>query len=125
PDPGEIDRLANDKAYIHFGGVFGLFRSQKESIITDITKLLDRFNEFQFDKLVVEDLLHTPFSAVDTDPSQQSIIGTLGANANQVIQGPPGTGKSQSLTALIVNALANNRKCLVVCEKKTALDVIK
>ncbi len=42
-----------------------------------------------------------------------------------MIQGPPGTGKSQSLTALITNALANNLKCLVVCEKKTALDIIK
>jgi very-short-patch-repair endonuclease len=125
PEATQVDTIANNKAYIHFGGVFGLFRAQKESIITDIAKLLDRFEEFEFDNLVVENLSTTPFSAVPTDPSQQTIISSLGAYANQIIQGPPGTGKSQSLTALITNALANGLKCLVVCEKKTALDVIK
>ncbi|RYD59134.1 MAG: hypothetical protein EOP56_02580 [Sphingobacteriales bacterium] len=125
PDASQIDSIANNKAYIHFGGIFGLFRAQKESIITDISKLIDRFDEFQFDNLVVENLSSTPFSAVETDPSQQAILSALGTDANQIIQGPPGTGKSQSLTALITNSLANGLKCLVVCEKKTALDVIK
>jgi len=125
PDAAEIDAIANNKAYIHFGGVFGLFRAQKESIINDITKLLDRFDEFEFDNLKVENVSDTPFSAVSTDPTQQAIISTLGLYSNQIIQGPPGTGKSQSLTALVTNALANGLKCLVVCEKKTALDVIK
>lgn len=125
PEASQIDAIANNKAYIHFGGIFGLFRAQKESIITDITRLLDRFDDFEFDELKVESLSTTPFSAVDTDPSQQAIIGALGNEPNQIIQGPPGTGKSQSLTALITNALANGLKCLVVCEKKTALDVIK
>lgn len=125
PDAGQIDSIANNKAYIHFGGIFGLFRAQKESIITDISKLIDRFDEFQFDNLIVENLSSTPFSAVETDPSQQAILSALGTDANQIIQGPPGTGKSQSLTALITNSLANGLKCLVVCEKKTALDVIK
>lgn len=125
PEASRIDQIAGSGAYIHFGGVFGLFRAQKESIITDITKLLDRFDEFQFDEVVAENLSTTPFSAVETDPSQQAIISALGSAPNQIIQGPPGTGKSQSLTALITNALANNLKCLVVCEKKTALDVIR
>ena len=125
PDSASVDTIANSKAYIHFGGVFGLFRAQKESIITDITKLLDRFEEFDFDNLKVESLSDTPFSAVNTDPTQQAIISTLALENNQIIQGPPGTGKSQSLTALVTNALANGLKCLVVCEKKTALDVIK
>lgn len=125
PEASHIDTIANNKAYIHFGGVFGLFRAQKESIISDITRLLDRFEEFEFDELKVDNLSISPFSAVATDPSQQAIISTLGKDVNQIIQGPPGTGKSQSLTALITNALANGMKCLVVCEKKTALDVIK
>jgi len=125
PEAATIDNIANNKAYIHFGGVFGLFRAQKESIISDISRLLERFDEFQFDNLKVENLSDTPFSAVNTDPAQQAIISTLGSESNQIIQGPPGTGKSQSLTALVTNALANGLKCLVVCEKKTALDVIK
>jgi len=125
PEAAEIDSIANNRAYIHFGGVFGLFRAQKESIITDITKLLDRFDEFEFDRLQPNELTGTRFSAVNTDPAQQAIMTTLGSHANQIIQGPPGTGKSQSLTALVTNSLANGLKCLVVCEKKTALDVIK
>ena len=125
PEATEIDSIANNKAYIHFGGVFGLFRAQKESIITDITRLIERFDEFEFENLKVENLSITPFSAVNTDPTQQAIINALGVETNQIIQGPPGTGKSQSLTALITNAVANGLKCLVVCEKKTALDIIR
>ncbi len=125
PDATELKSFANNNAYIHFGGVLGLFRAQKESIINDITRLLDRVDQFEFDNLQIDFTPDSQFSAVRTDPSQQSIISSLGTNANQIIQGPPGTGKSQSLTALITNALANDLKCLVVCEKKTALEVIK
>lgn len=125
PEATDIDNIANNKAYIHFGGVFGLFKAQKESIITDITRLLERFEEFEFENLKTENLSNSPFSAVNTDPTQQAIINALDGETNQIIQGPPGTGKSQSLTALITNAVANGLKCLVVCEKKTALDVIK
>ncbi|MGE8423942.1 MAG: hypothetical protein ACN6PI_13995, partial [Sphingobacterium siyangense] len=51
PEASQIDVIANNKAYIHFGGIFGLFRAQKESIITDISRLLDRFDAFEFDEL--------------------------------------------------------------------------
>lgn len=125
PESATIDARSNNLPYIHFGGVFGLFRTQKESIITDIDKLIERANEFKFDDLKVEGFSGTAHSAVETDPSQQEILSTLGLDPKKIIQGPPGTGKSQSLTALITNALANNLKCLVVCEKKTAHDVIK
>jgi very-short-patch-repair endonuclease len=125
PDAASFASLASNKAWIYFGGVFGLYRTQKESIITDIDELIQRHGEFDFEDLKVESLTSTPYSAIDTDPSQQEILSSLGVAQKQIIQGPPGTGKSQSLTALISNALANNLKCLVVCEKKTALDVIK
>ena len=51
------------------------------------------------------------------------IAGRVKHNSrNILIQGPPGTGKSQSLTAILVNALENHKKTIVVCEKRTALD---
>lgn len=125
PEAAALESVSGNLPWIHFGGVFGLFRTQKESIVTDIDKLIDRFNEFDFENLEVEQFPGTVHSAVETDPSQQEILTTLGIEPKKIIQGPPGTGKSQSLTALITNALANNLKCLVVCEKKTALDVIK
>ncbi len=125
PDAAHFDSVSGSRAWIHFGGVFGLFRTQKESIISDIDRLIARFDEFEFDDLVTGGFSGTAFSAIKTDPSQQELLSTLGVEPKKIIQGPPGTGKSQSLTALITNALANQLKCLVVCEKKTALDVIR
>lgn len=125
PEAANLESIVGNKPWIYFGGVFGLFRTQKESIITDIDKLIENFDKFKFDELEVEGYGGTPHSAVETDPSQQEILNTLGLEPKKIIQGPPGTGKSQSLTALITNALSNNLKCLVVCEKKTALHVIK
>ncbi len=125
PEAKTLESSANNLGSIYFGGVFGLFRAQKESIITDIDKLIENFNSFEFEDLKIEGFSGTPHSAIETDPSQQELLNTIGLDTKKIIQGPPGTGKSQSLTALITNALANNLKCLVVCEKKTALDVIK
>jgi very-short-patch-repair endonuclease len=125
PEASALESVSGNIPWIHFGGVFGLFRTQKESIITDIDKIIDKFDDFDFENLEVDNFSGTAHSAVETDPSQQEILTTLGIEPKKIIQGPPGTGKSQSLTALITNALANNLKCLVVCEKKTALDVIK
>ena len=125
PEALNIESVSGNLPWIYFGGVFGLYRTQKESIITDIDKIIDKIDDFDFEKLEVENFTGTAQSAVETDPSQQEILTTLGIETKKIIQGPPGTGKSQSLTALITNALANNLKCLVVCEKKTALDVIK
>ena len=48
----------------------------------------------------------------------------MGDFKHTVIYGPPGTGKSQTLTAIITTALSNKKKVLVVCEKRTALEVI-
>ncbi len=125
PEASLIDSASNNLPWIYFGGVFGLFRAQKESIIGDIDKIIENYSEFQFDKLIIDPFQGTAHSAVQTDPSQQGILSTLNSQPRKIIQGPPGTGKSQTLTALITNSLANNLKCLVVCEKKTALDVIK
>ncbi|HEY0272899.1 MAG TPA: AAA domain-containing protein, partial [Chitinophaga sp.] len=125
PDAGELEASTGAQPWIQFSGVFGLFRTQKESIISDMDKLID--NHTQFGKPPVIHITQplSPYAIVDTDPSQQEILHTLLDAPHKIIQGPPGTGKSQSLTALITNALSNGMKCLVVCEKKTALDVIK
>jgi len=125
PEAASLESMTNNLPWAYFGGVFGLYRTQKESIITDIDKIIEKYDDFKFDDLELEGYSGTSYSAVETDPSQQEILSTLGIDQKKIIQGPPGTGKSQSLTALITNALANNLKCLVVCEKKTALDVIK
>ncbi|MBO4539015.1 MAG: AAA family ATPase, partial [Clostridia bacterium] len=57
-----------------------------------------------------------------TDASQEKAL--LSSNNNIVLFGPPGTGKSQTISAIVGNAVANGKKILVVCQKKVALDVI-
>ena len=41
-----------------------------------------------------------------------------------LLYGPPGTGKSKTITAVLNYALSKGQKCLMVSEKKTAMEVI-
>lgn len=103
-------------------GVFGLYLSQKESIINDIERLKKKSPAKEY---ILTDYEKNPFSPIITDQSQQQILSNLKSSNKFVIHGPPGTGKSQTLTATLSSALKNNKTCLVVCEKKTALDIIQ
>ncbi len=60
----------------------------------------------------------------DLDYSQEKALYEVKNNKGIVIQGPPGTGKSQTITSIIAQAVLENKKVLMVSEKKTALDVI-
>ncbi len=112
-----------DRPTIFWWGVFGLYRTLKEKIIEDTKKLPNDFDDFESDDQDFD--FEHPYGCVSTDPSQQTILDNLSGREWMVIQWPPWTGKSQTITAIITNALDNNKKCLVVCEKKTALDIIK
>lgn len=123
-DKSELKNLTQDKPWVLWAGIFGLYRSQKESLIKEYDKLLEKPDLIKPEQLKPDHYTTSSVSAVETDPSQIGILNAL-QNENQIIiQGPPGCGKSQSLTALISNALVEKKKCLIVCEKKTALDVI-
>ncbi|MGL1903112.1 MAG: DUF3320 domain-containing protein [Fibrobacterales bacterium] len=61
----------------------------------------------------------------DSDSSQTFAISSVLKGANTVIQGPPGTGKSQTITNLIAEAVARDKKVLFVAQKLTALEVVK
>ncbi|CAM3084284.1 DUF3320 domain-containing protein [Vibrio rarus] len=62
---------------------------------------------------------------LDSDSSQTEAVLAARAGTNLVIQGPPGTGKSQTITNIISQALADDKKVLFVAEKMAALDVVK
>lgn len=124
-DKAHYDKLPlnSSNSFIDFGGLFSIFEVQKQNIINDYGNLM----ELEGINIPLEDLeghSFQPISSVETDPSQQSILHSLEATRNILIQGPPGTGKSQTLTAVLINALENNKKTIVVCEKRTALEVL-
>ena len=124
-DKAHYDKLPlnSSNSFIDFGGLFSIFEVQKQNIINDYGNLM----ELEGINIPLEDLeghSFQPISSVETDPSQQSILHSLESTRNILIQGPPGTGKSQTLTAVLINALENNKKTIVVCEKRTALEVL-
>jgi superfamily I DNA and/or RNA helicase/very-short-patch-repair endonuclease len=115
--------LNSTDSFIEFGGLFSIFEVQKQNIINDYDNLM----ELGGIDIPLDDLKgHSfqPISSVETDPSQQSVLHSLETTRNILIQGPPGTGKSQTLTAVLINALENSKKTIVVCEKRTALEVL-
>ncbi len=116
--------LTSNNSFIDFGGLFSIFEVQKQNIIHDYANLLD-LEGTTIDLENMNEHSFQPISCVETDPSQQSILHSLKNTRNILIQGPPGTGKSQSLTAILINALENHKKTIVVCEKITALNVLK
>ncbi|MCA1318375.1 DUF4011 domain-containing protein [Bacillus tianshenii] len=58
------------------------------------------------------------------DGSQEEILKEARFRKGLVVHGPPGTGKSQVIVNLITDALQRQKKILVVCEKRAALDVV-
>ena len=107
-------------ALIEKSGLFSLFEVQKQNIINDYQSLKEQFEPRN--STPKEDF--QTFTSIPTDPSQQEVLEQLRWQSHLLIQGPPGTGKSQTLTAISVNALENQQKVLVVCEKQTALEVL-
>jgi very-short-patch-repair endonuclease len=125
----QLKEKAAINGYIEWSGVFSLYSKQKQSLINEIDQLIERKDQFSIDQDDSSDEPYSSifvhgFTATDTDHSQQAVINQLSRGNKFIIQGPPGTGKSQTLTALITNALSNGAKCLVVCEKTTALEVL-
>lgn len=124
-----IETITKESAWIRWSGVFGLYKMQKQSIIKDVENLLKSESESESESENKNESGNTFFdgevlSPVALDPSQENVLQQLKQNNTLIIQGPPGTGKSQSLTAIITQALLNKQKVLVVCEKRTAMEVL-
>jgi very-short-patch-repair endonuclease len=65
------------------------------------------------------------YLVLDADSSQQQAIIAAKNGVSFVLQGPPGTGKSQTISNIIAECLAANKKVLFVSEKMAALEVVK
>lgn len=127
PPTNKLQETATSIPRVYWGGVFGQFDQRNEAIRQEMREqmfeLLEELDE-EDQELKAEALMHSE-TAAKTDPSQLGILNYLKENKHVVIQGPPGTGKSESITGIIINALEHQKTCLVVCEKKTAMEVLK
>lgn len=66
----------------------------------------------------------TPVPVLATDSSQLEALIRASGGRHLVVHGPPGTGKSQTITALIADALGRGQKVLFVSAKMAALEVV-
>lgn len=66
----------------------------------------------------------TTYRISQLDTSQMNAIRMVDNCSGTVIFGPPGTGKSEVITNIIVDQVRKGKKCLVVSQKSTALDVV-
>ncbi|MFA6420452.1 MAG: AAA domain-containing protein [archaeon] len=82
--------------------------------------------EERFDEEKLKDTPETEnFFITQPDISQERVLTKARTGKGLVVHGPPGTGKSQVITNMIADNLVRNKKILMVCEKKAALDVVK
>jgi very-short-patch-repair endonuclease len=61
---------------------------------------------------------------LDADSSQIEAINSAMAGNTLVVEGPPGTGKSQTISNLLAECLAQNKKVLFVAQKRAAIDAV-
>ncbi|QSQ20826.1 DUF4011 domain-containing protein [Pyxidicoccus parkwayensis] len=59
------------------------------------------------------------------DPCQARAVRLARSSRGLVVHGPPGTGKSQTIANAIGDHLSRGERVLLVCDKRTALDVVK
>ncbi|WP_235846845.1 AAA domain-containing protein [Neobacillus soli] len=80
------------------------------------------------DQLEIEKANHLDnfdiLNLLQADGSQEEIIKEARYKKGMVVHGPPGTGKSQVIVNLITDALQQEKKVLIVCQKRAALDVV-
>ncbi|MFC7337601.1 AAA domain-containing protein [Haloferula chungangensis] len=65
------------------------------------------------------------FFITRADPCQAAAVEEAARSQALVVHGPPGTGKSQTIANIIGDHLARGERVLFVCDKRTALDVVK
>jgi very-short-patch-repair endonuclease len=100
-------------------GICGDF--SENSLLNSYARTVQKIQAGSMDDIC---LPRNTFQIVDADSSQQEAVLCANQGISFVLQGPPGTGKSQTITNIISDALAHNRKVLFVSEKKAALDVV-
>jgi hypothetical protein len=124
--------------------VLGLFPLANQGLIRDTTELLDASKiEGPLASFITvsesltgtsasrslikenQNVIHDEFLVSAADPCQARAVRLARTARGLVVHGPPGTGKSQTITNVIGDHLARGQRVLFVCDKRTALDVVR
>ncbi len=109
----------------------GNFHHHRYQVIRELEELLELENPSPRVRQILGFDTKPPFPislpkgqlfAADTD--HEHVFATFPGH-DLVVQGPPGTGKSQVLTNMVAKLLGGGQTCIVVSEKRAALEVIR
>lgn len=139
----ELKRLdpTSKDPYIADHAILGLAEFSGQALIDDLDQIEKAFEEGlpcppALAKLVMSASDHVDHEAVEpgvesrkwlvekSDPSQERVIWSQKTNSLVVLQGPPGTGKSQTIVNIVADALAQKKTVMVVCQKRSAIEVV-
>ena len=142
-----IEDLEEQKLHLENYKIIGNFPQADSEIYNDYNTLIENADPFNVgvigDLMGIEgsnpespDLDDSPIdidgsedkelnSVLESDSSQDEVILESKKSNLVVVRGPPGTGKSQVIVNLISDALANNKRVLVACQKRAALEVVR
>jgi len=110
---------------VFWGAVLGIFETGSATLSKDLVSYKQKGALELPGQAVLKKGRDLLFSAIELDPSQFQAVRMLAETKNVVIHGPPGCGKSQTLAGVISCAGANGLRTLVVCEKRTPLEIIQ
>ena len=136
----QLDPTSTDP-YIADHAILGLAEFAGQALLDDLDKIEKAFEEGQscppalaklimpasedIDNQAVEPEVESKKWLVEkSDPSQEKVVWSQKNNSLVVLQGPPGTGKSQTIVNIVADALAHKKTVMVVCQKRSAIEVV-
>jgi superfamily I DNA and/or RNA helicase/very-short-patch-repair endonuclease len=114
-----LDLDANSELFTEFEAIVnGFIADEPKDVAREVESEWD--NRDSTEKLSFE-------SPVPLNEEQLQILQALDKDECRFVsvQGPPGTGKSHTITAIVFNAIMQNKSVLVLSDKKEALDVVE
>lgn len=134
-----LEKHSDGNLKLYPEAVLGIFPQGGSSLIPDLQSMIENQGDNSLEELFAKrhteeqdptmnfiDKVHEEktFTPYQVDAFQENAIKGVKKGYSLVVQGPPGTGKSQLICNLVSDAIANNKKVLVVCQKRVALDVV-
>jgi len=134
PDP-QLLNPRHSPRLLH-SAVLGFFRWQNAAILTDLETIKNQdevqgvVSTFLTGQSAAQPItVSSPpeddrYFLYDSDFSQEKVLWQARQAPGLVVHGPPGTGKSQTIVNLIADALAHDRKVLMVSQKHAATQIV-